>query len=333
MKVLIVKTYSSNKGGVASYYNSILPHLMCNNHISVLEIGKKKKTKIPINIIMDQIRFNQKCKTHLIVHLNPSLRIKSIIRDAVFSYKASKSKSKLIVFFHGWNDRLDKVITKCFKDLFKITYGKADAMIVLSNRFKERLVEWGYRNKIYTETTAVDDSLINGFSLSDRLNKKPNDTINILVLSRIEKKKGIIKTIDALSILKNKGLKIKLNIAGDGAMLNYIVKYVNDKKLNNCVKFYGYIKGKEKASALIESDIFCLPSSSEGMPTALLEAMSFGLPIIATGVGGIKDIYKNIKFGILLDEAHPSIIAKSVNEIIKNRIKYREYSKKQLYIC
>jgi len=85
----------------------------------------------------------------------------------------------------------------------------------------------------------------------------------------------------------------------------------------------GYVKGKEKIKVFTEHDVYCFPTyHDEGMPNSVLEAMAFGMSIITTPIGGIKDFFKNGKMGYLCETAKPEKIAESIETIIcdKNQI-------------
>lgn len=103
--------------------------------------------------------------------------------------------------------------------------------------------------------------------------------------------KGHINLIEACSILKNKGIEVVIDFIGDGVRRMHYEQLVKDKHLENNIIFHGVVSGgKSLRSKLLEADLFVLPSSQEGMPRSLLEAMYLHLPCIATNVGGIPEL-------------------------------------------
>ena len=112
---------------------------------------------------------------------------------------------------------------------------------------------------------------------------------------------------------------------GDGPLKDKIKKMIRKYNLENKVKFLGYLTGKEKIDYILASDIMVVPSiitkggDTEGLPVTIIEGMASGLPIIATNVGGVKDILNNNKNGILINEKNPKQIAKKLNSLIKNK--------------
>lgn len=122
----------------------------------------------------------------------------------------------------------------------------------------------------------------------------PADTktgpVYFLFLGLIHPDKGIF---DLLQVLQdNKATianKLKLFIGGNG-QVDLLQEMVDSSGLQGLVEFKGWVTGHEKDNLLQFADVFVLPSYYEGSPVAMLEAMSYGKPVIATTVGGIPEI-------------------------------------------
>jgi glycosyltransferase involved in cell wall biosynthesis len=89
-----------------------------------------------------------------------------------------------------------------------------------------------------------------------------------------------------------------LIIAGYGKDYDEVVAYVKSDK---DIRVTGHVDGDDKIELFKSAHIYCLPSYSEGLPTSVLEAMAFGLPIITTAVGGLKDFFQEEKMGYFVD--------------------------------
>lgn len=129
-----------------------------------------------------------------------------------------------------------------------------------------------------------------------------NGLFHIVSCSRIAPEKRIHKIISALACLHKPGLKVKWTHIGGGDGLQSIIdkshqlrdiecEFLGDKPNQQVLQYYGQTP----------VDVFINVSSSEGLPVSIMEAISFGIPIIATNVGGTSEIV-NEKTGILLDE-------------------------------
>lgn len=322
--ILITLPSLQDQGGVASFYNSILHHLSNDKLIvSTLEIGSTKGRCNRLHLITDQLGFHKLITNHRpnLVHINPSLNLKSFIRDGLFILQAKRKRLPVIVFFHGWEKDFEQIVKNKLLRFFKLTYGQADCFIVLATEFKEALQRFGIRQPIHLGTTTVDESLVKNFSISNKLaqlNKVKE--IKILFLARLETEKGVFETIDAVCKLIHKGLTVSLSIAGDGKIMDELQYYVKDQKIpDSSIRFLGYVKNCDKIAALTDHHIYCLPTYGEGLPTSVLEAMAFGMPVITRPVGGLKDFFKDGKMGLFCQSKTADEIALSLEKIILNK--------------
>lgn len=111
-----------------------------------------------------------------------------------------------------------------------------------------------------------------------------------MVGSMEQKYKGFDVMINALGLLRSKGRHISLVIAGDGYYKRALEALVKQKDLDGVVVFLGQVSRLEVLSALDSADLFVMPSRTEGLPRALIEAMARGVPAIGSDVGGIPEL-------------------------------------------
>jgi len=334
MNVLITIPSLADKGGVAGYYNAILPLLEKEEglNISYLEVGSTKDYLKIFHPLSDMIRFYSKLSNYTpdLVHVNPSLNLKSYIRDGVIIFLSKLKRVPVLVFFRGWAKSFEPIVENKLRWFFKKTYMKTDGFIVLASEFRERLLEWGIKVPVFMGTTVVDEKLTLDYSIEKKIKIIKNaPEKKILFISRIEKEKGIFETLDALNLLVKKGHDVSLTIAGEGPALNNAIKYVSkDKTLLDKVTFLGDVRGEKKKAIFESHHLCCFPSSyGEGMPTSVLEAMVFGMPIITRPVGGIKDFFENGKMGYITDSKDPDVIAELLEKIIIDKDKISEMAR------
>jgi glycosyltransferase involved in cell wall biosynthesis len=117
-----------------------------------------------------------------------------------------------------------------------------------------------------------------------------NGAVRFLFLGMIHPDKGIF---DLLQVLRDHKAtlagKLKLFIGGNG-QVDKLQELIEAAGLQGMVEFKGWVTGHEKENLLQFADVFVLPSYFEGSPVAMLEAMSYGKPVISTTVGGIPEI-------------------------------------------
>lgn len=332
MKVLINVPDLTCPGGVSKYFQTVNGKFTIP--VEYLTIGSRFNSKgfrlQWWRMLHDYFYFLKKIKNEKfeVIHLNPSLGFKAVVRDSIFLLLTRLSRSKVIVFWHGWNDDFYNQINRraITTYLFRRIFFKSDAFIVLANDIKEKFINLGYKKPIFIETTLIDEKEISpemNHNLLDQKNIKEN--VNILFLSTVSKGKGIYDAVRGYKIVKENFNNVTLQIAGDGPELENIKSLVYKEKIQD-VTFSGYLIGKQKINAFLNADIYVFPSFSEGMPISILEAMASGLPIITTRVGGIKDFFINGKMGFSIKIGNPQELAESLKILINNKKLRREIS-------
>lgn len=320
-KVLIVLPKLSSAGGVSSFWNAILPELLSleNLTVQVLEVGGHG-----LNIfgaLKDQWNLKKKCdKSVDLVILNPSLGKRSFFRDAFFSRQIAKKNVPFVVFFHGWELEFEKKVDKNYIKFFNNSFGLAEKIFVLSDDFRKKIQEWGYKGEVIIETTNVDAALLTNFSIDQKLQEiKSNSKIKILFLARLLREKGVFDTVDVFRILQINYPFLELTIAGDGKDFKELVGYV--KNYSN-VYILGHVEGQKKIDVYTNHHIYCFPTYyGEGLPTTILEAMAFGMPIITTTSGGLKDFFQDGKMGYFVDSKDHVQLKDKMAILLSNREK------------
>jgi len=158
---------------------------------------------------------------------------------------------------------------------------------------------------------------------SEILNTNKED-FNILFVSNLLEEKGVFIVLEAFSMLEKKHQNIYLEIAGDSfneKMDDKIRDYIFKNKLTGRVNFLGGIYGKKKYQLYQNADVFVFPTffDQECFPLVILEAMSFGLPVITTSEGAIPEIIKNEKNGFLINPKNPLELVEKTELLYNNK--------------
>ena len=324
-KVLITVPLLSLPGGVTELFN-----LLKLNQYESIEYFEVNFLKNKLNILFlpfVYLLFILRLPKIKLVHLNPSLNAKSFYRDMLFAFIAKKLfKKKTIVYWHGWkNDFEDKIKHNIIlRFIMNHTFLKADASIVLGSIFKDKLIDLGYRNKIYVETNSAENKFITE-TIPKVINK--NEKIRLLFLSRLEISKGIYIAIETLNLLNKLESRFILIIAGSGSeemnVRHLISQYDN-------IEWAGYVINENKHNLLNKSHLMFLPSYGEGLPLTLLEAMMYGIPIVSRPIGGIPDIVKNNENGCLTESLLPEDYCKIINDLVEKPYIYRQMSQNNI---
>ncbi len=323
-RILILVPGENARGGITNYYYSIKKEFTYNVEYFLRGSRtfpfRESWIKDILQPLKDLWRFYKKIrkKDYSLLQTTTAFDSVSLVRDFLFIVLARHYKMKVVVFFRGWDLGFAERLEKKYLKLFKRIFFKADAIIELSSEFQNRLYSWGYKKKVYLETTLVDKDLVNGLSDDDVSAKYGNiENLELLFLSRIETAKGIYETIEAFEILKEKYPNAKLSIAGDGRETRNVIKFIEERNIKN-IDFVGHVSGKEKQECFKKSHLFIFPSYSEGMPNTVLEAMAFGLPVITRKVGGLVDFFENDKHGYFTHSKDPEVFFGFMDSLLAN---------------
>jgi L-malate glycosyltransferase len=139
-----------------------------------------------------------------------------------------------------------------------------------------------------------------------------------LLAARIDHLKGHEILLDALAQLKRQGVELMLLFAGDGKERSAREAHAADLGLTAAdVRFLGF--RSDVPDLLAASDLFVLPSFSEGLPLSVLEGMAQGLPIVATTVGGIPETVTSGVEGLLVPPHDADALAEALAQVVQNQ--------------
>lgn len=146
-------------------------------------------------------------------------------------------------------------------------------------------------------------------------------------VGRLEYIKGIDILIEAFSIVKKRHTDLKLVLVGDGSQKNEVILASKKFGIQDSVIIKGFVAYDQVPFHLSKFALFVLPSRSEGMPNALLQAMAMGLPVIASRVGGIPDLIDDKVNGLLVKPEDPYELSKAIIFFLENQTVAREMAK------
>ena len=214
-RVLITVPCLALPGGVANYYRTLRPHLDAAK--VYFEIGARPGETGTLaglrRLLADSWRFHRELRGggFDLVHLNPSLGRRSVVRDGLLLLIARLHRQPVLVFFRGWDPGCEQAIRARHAGLFRFVYGRASAFVVLADEFARSLRELGLRQPVSIETTVVADAAFTGGPPTRR-----EDGGGILYLSRLDRDKGLPEAIEAVAAVSARWPAVRLTVAGDG---------------------------------------------------------------------------------------------------------------------
>lgn len=323
MRILVNHPDFALLGGVSNHYDGLRKYWSQDVRYNTTG-GRKNFNQLKyLWLFGDVIKFVFKMVVHRpdVVLLNPSLGSTALRRDFLFLTIARLFGVPVAVFIHGFSlEYLEKVDPIWLSKWLN----KASLIFVLASFFKHKLEEIGIRTPIVLTTTKVDDTLLEGANIE----KCDRSVINhLLFVARIHKTKGIYETIDAFDLLAEQHPFLELTIAGNGPDFSELKARVNQSAFSSRIHVLGDLRGDALQKVYARADLYILPTThAEGMPTSVLEAMAFGLPVFTRKVGGLVDFF-NENMGYITDSLDPKDFASAIEPYLNDMELYQRVSK------
>lgn len=258
------------------------------------------------------------------VYVTPNSAGKPFYKDFIVTQLCKWwSGKKIILHFHnkGVSTQQDKIVDNLlYKHFFK-----GVEVIILGRPLYADIRKYVTQQQIHYCSNGIADHAIT------RKNSW-NEVPHILWLSNIMLSKGLMEYLDALYILKDRGITFHgIFVGGITSEISKesFRKAIAERGLEGYISYLGQKYGEEKEACYNQADIFVLPSYTEAFPLTILEAMQYCLPIVATNVGGISIAVEQGVNGLLIGGNTPimtlnyrpkvSELADTLQELIINK--------------
>jgi glycosyltransferase involved in cell wall biosynthesis len=169
----------------------------------------------------------------------------------------------------------------------------ADLVIVVSDIWRERLLKICPAARVEVLTNAVKLPDLTGRAAH------ASDAQTVLFLGDVNHGKGAFDLVRAFARIAPRFARLRLLFGGVGELAE-VQRLAAELGVATRVECLGWLDGERKNAAFAQATVFVLPSYAEGMPMALLEALSWGIPAIASPVGGIPQVVVNERNGLLI---------------------------------
>jgi glycosyltransferase involved in cell wall biosynthesis len=147
-----------------------------------------------------------------------------------------------------------------------------------------------------------------------------NRPLRIVYLGRLAADKGIFETIEAVKILRDRGIAVSLTIAGSGPARREIAQAIEADRLGDRAWLVQAVFGSAKQQLWREADVLAFPTyHREGLPYALLEAMAGGVVPVISPVGAIPDVLQDEVHGLFVPAHEPRAVADALERLANDR--------------
>ncbi|HEB87075.1 MAG TPA: glycosyltransferase family 1 protein [Gammaproteobacteria bacterium] len=267
--------------------------------------------------IARRIRAIKKDGKSVIVYSHPGAGV-SLFREGVVLAMAQFCGAATLMQLHALE--VDEYLKSPWKKwAFWIVVGPASGLAVLTPWWRQRLKDHRIGKPLFVIPNPLPPAW-EKITFTRRRKKTSEEPFTVLTLTRLEPGKGVDLVIEAMKFLDE---KIRLVIGGEGSLRQSLETRVLHLGIQDRVLFAGWVKGREKGRLLESADIFCLPTSYDSFGMGFLEAMAYGLPVIALDFGPVADVVCDGRSGLLLNGKSPEGLAKLIARLVDSETRKR----------
>lgn len=246
-----------------------------------------------------------------IVHIHTAAGA-SFKRKMIMAKTARLFGKKVILHMHAADFR-EYYVESNKQEWIKNSINDCDKLIVLSPQWRNYFIGIGIKeDKIIILNNIVSMP-------SDERSQIYDDTpVRMLFMGTLSKRKGIRDLLNVI-IEHHDELRGKFMLRfGGNEDEDIIKKILSDNKLDDVARYEGWVTGEKKQKLQEWANVYILPSYNEGLPISILEALSYGMPVISTPVGGIPEVVKSGKNGILVEPGNKDEIWSAIKYYLDN---------------
>jgi glycosyltransferase involved in cell wall biosynthesis len=309
--------------------------------IFVITGGVPEKVTLDKKICINNIKYVTR-KNSILVKIFKHIALQVLVACKTFQViLTQRRKLKVVIFFLGTTFLPSMLVAKFFrkktiivatgsasrsiKEIFvagfvfypvvavleKISYMLSDRIICYSGNFVQEYGLKRYNNKISIAPKHFLD--FTKFKIKKEFYKRRN---LIGYIGRLSEEKGVINLVNAIPQVLKQYPNLEFLIIGDGQLRGTLQKIIKRNNLHEKVKVLGWIPYESIPDYLNELKLLVLPSYTEGLPNAVLEAMACGTIVLATPVGSIPAVIKDGENGFLMKDNSPKCIADNILRVI-----------------
>jgi glycosyltransferase involved in cell wall biosynthesis len=251
-----------------------------------------------------------------IVHINTSFDRKAYWRDLTYLVIAKVLLRRVVYQIHG--GALPQELfssSPWLTSLLRRTLSYPDVVVVLSEI--ERAAYRGFASDVplVLIANAVEIEDVN----LDLARYESNRPLEVAYLGRLAYSKGVFDIVQAVAILRTRGIEVRLKLAGSGAAEEQLRKAITEARLDDRVQLLGPVFGAAKQRLWQSANVLAFPSHSEGLPYALLESMAAGVVPVISPVGAIPDVVQEHVHGIFVPPRNPLALADALERLHRDR--------------
>lgn len=252
-----------------------------------------------------------------ILHCHAAMR-GSFWRKALFAGMGKAAGVPVVFHLHGSEfKQFYSHLGGVGKSLVRLILTHVDCVLVLSRSWADFLTEIAPRAKVEILPNFVAvPSYWRAAACESRTDSVASE-VHVLFLGLVGQRKGVFDLLPAMKRALVQAPHLRLTIGGNGD-LAAAQSAAKDLGVDTAVNLVGWVSGLQKFALLQSSDFYVLPSHNEGLPMSILEAMSYGLPVVSTRVGGIPELIDHGRDGLLIEAGDVEALADALVQLGNN---------------
>lgn len=317
MFVLQLSIQLNKFGHSVTVYTSNHAHLPVYEKIQEIDVYRFKMLFNPLNnpICPGFFSIYKKIKDFDIIHVHNEHSFVTFLTCLINLFY----KKPIVLTCHG-QLRFDNYWKDLFETIYNRTVGRfifknIDKIAALSDSDKKYLISIGVDpGKIVIIPNAINHEYLDYILYNMKIQEKHDEKI-LLYVGVLIKRKGVEYLIKSIpDIIQNN--RLTCIIVGKGDYRQQLETLVDKLNLSDNIVFKGSVSTEELYYYYNIADIFVLPSVSEGLPTTILEAMYFGLPVVSTDIPGIRDHFRDS--AILVPPKNEKELSKAIIRVLND---------------
>ncbi len=254
-----------------------------------------------------------------IIHLNTAFDLKTLLRDASAIWLMRPKSAKIFLKIHGSEASVLASKNPLIVFLRNYLKNRVDGFGIHTREEKQNFLDAGFAGeKLFFDKNAT--------TVLERLPERretptwaKTTDFRLLFISRFIPAKGLLETIRAAALVRDRGFSFTLNCLGDGEMRTAAENLVDELNVRDCVNFTGYVSEAEVAGFLSNGDLLIFPTfHAEGFPNILFNAMAAGLPVVTTKIRAAVDYLSEPANCLWTLPKNPEMLAEKICEILSD---------------
>jgi len=255
-----------------------------------------------------------------VVYLAVSGTWSGFLRDAVLAGIARRGGARVVGHIHGSN--FHEILERhgLAERIVRTGLDQFDSLLVLGEHWRGLIEAYGVRARYAVAPSTFRREVLERGLAWTPPERGDREVVGLLAGS-LGRRKGVFDLLDALAACKAAGLRFRMVFVGPEEHVgdwDALLRRRRELGLEDLAEFTGPLQGEPLYDRFRASDLYVMPSYTEGLPVAFFEAGAFGLPVITTPVGSITDLIRHGENGLLVQPGHIDELVEAIGRLARD---------------